>query len=315
MPHFATIDMGTNTFRLLIAEIKSVAKNRLSLKTIYSENRIVHLGEGFSERKWIRPDAIDRALSTLCVFRKLIDEKHVSALIVTGTSAMRDAENREAFLAEIKEKCGFEVEVLSGKEEARLTLLGVSLVFPESKENNESTVVIDIGGGSTELIRSKNGQSDFLVSLNLGAVALSESHLHSDPPTSDEINRLKASIDSSLSQVARHFTGYSRFAGTAGTVTTLAAIDQVMTQYDPNKINRYQLSRTRIAQTLEHLSALPKEKRQNIPGLEKGREDIIIAGTLILLKVMEDFGFDRLHVSDYGLREGVLIDHFGKRSE
>lgn len=191
-----------------------------------------------------------------------------------------------------------------------MSLRGVMLVFPEAKQEHESTVVIDIGGGSTELIRSKKGQNPFLLSLSLGAVTLSEKYLHNDPPTSLEIKRLKAGISHTLSQVSHHFPKHSCFAGTAGTVTTLAAIDQKMVDYDPDKINRYQMTQAQITRILETLCALPKEKRQNLPGLEKGREDIIIAGTMVLLNVMEKFGYDRLHVSDYGLREGVIMDRF-----
>ncbi len=311
MSTFASIDLGTNTFRLLIAELG----DGKTLKTLSSENRIVRLGEGFSERKFIRPEALERALAALCTFKKLICKETVSGLIVTGTSAVRDAENRETFLATIKEKCGFEVDVLSGEEEARLTLLGVSMTFQESEKENESTVVIDIGGGSTELIPAERRQSRFLLSLDLGAVTLSEKYLHSDPPTLDEMKQLKDEIASALSKIVHHFPERCRFSGTAGTVTTLAAIDQAMIHYDPNKINHYLISRARIAQILENLSTLPKEKRRNIPGLEKGREDIIIAGTMILLKVMDLFDYDPLHVSDYGLREGVLIDRFGKGPE
>ncbi len=309
-PRFAAIDMGTNTFRLLIAEIKDGP----FLKTIYSENRIVRLGKGFAERKIIRPEALERALAALCAFQKVIDKKTVSALIVTGTSAVRNAENRESFLNTIKEKCGFEVEVLSGKEEARLTLLGVSLIFQETESENESTVIIDIGGGSTELIRTQKAQPPFFVSLDLGAVTLSEKYLQSDPPTSNELHRLKNAVADCLIKIAPHFPAHCRFAGTAGTVTTLAAIDQLMTHYDANKINRYQLSKSRIAQILENLCALPKEKRRHLPGLEKGRADIIIAGTVMLLAVMNCFSYDLLHVSDYGLREGVLIQRFGSRA-
>jgi len=308
---FASIDMGTNTFRLLIAKIK----NGASLKTIYSENQLVRLGEGFSKRKIIRKATIERTIAVLSAFLNVISKEEISGLIVTGTSAIRDAENRKIFLAAIKENCGLDVHVLSGKEEARLTFLGVSLVFPEAKKEDESSVVIDIGGGSTEIIRRKSGQKTVFVSLGLGAVTLSEKYFHNDPPTSDEMEALKGEIANTLSKVAPQFSGHCRFAGTAGTVTTLAAIDQVMTHYDPDKINRCKISRPRIAQILENLSRLPKEKRRNIPGLEAGREDIIIAGTVILLQLMDFFGYDLIHVSDYGLREGALIDHFGGRTE
>ncbi len=304
--------MGTNTFRLLIAEMAEI-KGRVCLKPLYSENRIVRLGEGFSEKKIIRPAAIARALNALQAFRNVTEQEAITSVIVTGTSAIREAENQEAFLSLIKEKCGLKIEILSGQEEARLTLTGVKLVFPEAEKENDSTVVIDIGGGSTELIRSKRGQNPFLLSLGLGAVTLSEKYLHGDPPTSVEIKQLKAEIDLTLSNIAHHFPKDCRFAGTAGTVTTLAAIDQLMTHYDPDKINHYQMTQAQIAGILETLCALPKEKRKNLPGLEKGREDIIIAGTLVLLNVMERFSYDLLHVSDYGLREGVLMDQFGNQ--
>jgi exopolyphosphatase/guanosine-5'-triphosphate,3'-diphosphate pyrophosphatase len=306
MAVLAGIDIGTNTFRLLIAEID----NAQSLREICSAKEITRLGEGFSAEKAFLPSAVERAVAALRQFKEILQKHPVDDLIVVGTSAVREAQNREAFLKEVKQQTGFDVQVISGEEEALCTFLGVNLVI---QNQTEPMLVIDIGGGSTEFIGAEGDAPNFLLSTELGVVHLTEKYLKSDPPTPEELKNLRLAIDKIIKPIGYHFPPKGLFVGTAGSITTLAAIDQKMTVYDPGKINRYPLSRAAIERIFKELSAMPLEQRKKTLGLEKGREDIILSGSLILLAVMELFGYDPVYVSDYGLREGVLIHLYQKK--
>ncbi len=308
MAILGAIDLGTNTFRLLIAEIKTAS----TFKTLYSENRITRLGEGFVDEKRIRPAALQRGLTALRAFRNTLDTMQIKAVSVVGTSALREASNRNVFLEEVKRHCGFDVLILSGEDEARASLLGVSLLF---KDQKPAMLVCDIGGGSTEFIGRDGIHPDFIYSTHLGAIALYEHYLRSDPPKPDEMRALKSAIFTELEKLSPPFPWPKRLVGTAGTVTTLAAIDLEMRQYKPEQINGHVLTASRITQIVDKLSGIPAKARAKIAGLEKGREDIILSGSLILKGIMDRFGYDRLRVSDYGLREGILIDLFQKQAD
>ncbi|MFQ5780027.1 MAG: hypothetical protein ACE5HN_04480 [Nitrospiria bacterium] len=303
MSLLASIDMGTNTFRLLVAEVE----NGVSFKEIYSENRTTRLGEGLAQNKRLIPAAVNRAISALSHFRSILKRYPVDDVVVIATSAVRKARNKEVFLKEVKERTGLDVEVISGETEALCTYRGVNIIF----ENEAGPMlVVDVGGGSTEFIGSEGGTPNFCLSSALGVVHLAERFLQSDPPASEELRALRGAIEAVIEPVAHRFPQRCRFVGTGGTATTLAAIDQGMTDYDPEKINRYPLSLATIKSIFERLSSMTLSERKVVPGLEEGREDILIPGALILLTVMEYFGYDPLYVSDYGLREGILIDRF-----
>jgi exopolyphosphatase/guanosine-5'-triphosphate,3'-diphosphate pyrophosphatase len=308
MAVIAGIDIGTNTFRLLIAEMDSAQ----SLREICSAKEITRLGEGFSAKKAFLPAAVARSIAALKQFKEILSKYRVDDMIVVGTSAVREAQNRDAFIEEVKQQTGFDVQVISGEEEALCTFLGVNLVI---QNQTEPMLVIDIGGGSTEFIGAEGDAPNFLLSTELGVVHLTEKHLKSDSPTPDELKNLRLAIDKIIKPIGYHFPPKGLFVGTAGSITTLAAIDQKMTVYDPQKVNRYPLSRAAIERIFEELSRMPLEQRQKTLGLEKGREDIILTGSLILLTVMELFGYDPVYVSDYGLREGVLIRLYQKKYE
>lgn len=311
MARFASIDIGSNTFRLLIAEVDKSA----TLKKIHSENRITRIGEGYGDKKVICPAAIARAVSALISFRDRIEKeaakKEIDALIVIGTSAVREAKNRKRFLETVKQQCGFEIKVLSGEKEARCILLGVSLLY---KDRSEPSLVIDIGGGSSEFIGTNGVDPPFFLSTSLGVVALTERHLQSDPPSLNEIKALTASIDSKLAKIGQNFPRDCRFVGCGGTATSLAAIDQRMLRYDSDKINHHRLSYSTVERILRDLTEKPLRALRKIPGIEPGREDLIVAGGLILKSVMKRFGYSCIYISDYGLREGALIDLYQKQS-
>lgn len=306
MIRVASIDMGTNTFRLLIAEIGSGGV----FKTIYSENRMTRLGEGFSVQKCIGPGAIKRAISALKHFQVILKKEDIGNLVVTGTSAVRDAENQSAFLKIITRETGLRVEILSGEAEARHTLSGVNLVFKEQEKVDVPMVLVDIGGGSTEFVCAVRGVPHFVRSLPLGAVLLNEQYLQSDPPSSEEISQFEKAVGLQLHVIAPQFPGNCHFVGTAGTITTLAAMAQKMRRYDPSRINHFRLTREVVENIFKSCAQMSLKKLRKLPGLEKGRASILLAGTLILLCIMERFKYKVLTVSDYGLREGILFDRF-----
>jgi len=305
MPQIAGIDLGTNTFRLLVADLDDDG----SLHPVHSENRITRLGEGFSKERRITKAAQERAITALDHFKTLLEQYPVEDMIVVATSAVRDAINQDDFCKAILAKTGFEVQVITGEEEAYCSFLGIQLAL---QNHSEPMVVIDIGGGSTEFITAENGAPIGLLSLKLGVVHLAESYIRSDPPSEDEIQSLKSAIDAIIKPIAYPLPEHFVLVGTAGTVTTLAAMDQEMTVYDPKKINGYRLSLNTVNRIFKYLSSLTLKERREWAGLEKGREDLIVPGMLIVKSVMEQFACNVMIVSDYGLREGVLIHHAQK---
>ncbi len=298
----AVINLGTNTFRLFVAEVTAN-----EIIPIYSENQITRLGEGFSHEKRFLPSAMERAVRTLTAFKTTLGKYPVDHLYVVGTSGFREAVNRDLLLLAIHEQVGFDVEVITGEEEARYTFLGADLIL---HHREGPMLLIDIGGGSAEFIIATAGIPKQLISIPLGVVRLTEQYLKSDPSTQAECASLKDAILKSLFPMIAGFPQKAFFAGTAGTLTTIAAIDQEMIDYDPDKINGTSVSKEAVESILMKLLSLSKEARCQVPGLERGREDLIIPGLLIVLVLMEQCHYDQVYVSDYGLREGVLIDRY-----
>lgn len=305
MAVLASIDMGTNTFRLLVAEV-----DRSLFKEICSVKQITRLGEDFSGDKRLKPAAIERAVAALSHFRSVLNEHCVDDLAVVGTSAIREAKNQKEFIEEVKRRTGFELEVISGEEEALCTFLGANFII---KNQSDPMLVMDIGGGSTEFIGAEGETPTFVMSTEMGVVHLTEKYLRSDPPTPEELRQLRSAIAQVIRPIVYDFPSQCRFVGTAGSVTSLAAIDQRLAEYDPDKINGYPLSRAAVERIFKELASMTLEQRRRVPGLEKGREDIILSGTLILLTVMELLGYDPVYVSDYGMREGILLDRYQKK--
>jgi exopolyphosphatase/guanosine-5'-triphosphate,3'-diphosphate pyrophosphatase len=249
-------------------------------------------------------------MAALSHFRNALEAHRVDDLMVVGTSAIREAKNQKEFIEEVKRRTGFDLEVISGEEEAHCTFLGANFII---KNQNDPMLVMDIGGGSTEFIGAEGETPTFLLSTEMGVVHLTEKYLRSDPPTSEELKLLRSAIAQVVRPIVYDFPPQCRFVGTAGSVTTLAAIDQGLTAYDPDKINGYPLSRASVERIFKEITTMTLEQRRRLAGLEKGREDIIVAGTLILLTVMDLSGYDPVYVSDYGMREGILLDRYQKK--
>jgi exopolyphosphatase/guanosine-5'-triphosphate,3'-diphosphate pyrophosphatase len=299
----AGIDIGTNSLRLLVAETGPE-----SFREIHSDRRITRLGEGLDRTGLLSGDARERSIAALSDFRDLVGKSGAAAVSAVGTSALRNALNSTVFLRQARERTGLDVRIIEGSEEARLTLLGVSRAL-DAHTLQPRTMVIDIGGGSTEIISIEPA---FEASLSLGAVYLTERFLRHDPPLTGELDLLRREIRSILRSSLPPSLHAAGLVGTAGTITTLASMAQQLTHYDPARINGARLSRDRIGETVESLSRSSLGERRKLPGLEPGREDIILAGAMVLQEIMDLGNFHDLLVSDWGLREGIVIDLYGK---
>jgi len=299
----ASVDIGTLTCRLLIADIPTNGR----LTELRSERRILRLGEGVDQTGHLSVAAMDRVIQCLQAWRELINATPVDATAVVATSAVRDAVNRDEFLDRVKHEAGFEVELISGEEEARRTMLGICSGIPHEVTD---VLALDIGGGSTEFMLDRSAQKPIVRSIDIGVVRLCERLLHHDPPTDEEVHQAREWVARETNAAVADMGNYQKatFVGTAGTITSLSAMAQKLTIYEPIRIHNYQLQLTTI-QELEHtLLSRKKADRAGLPGLEKGREEVIAAGAIIIRTIMETLGVSTLLVSDLGLREGVLID-------
>ena len=310
----ASIDIGTNTLRLLIGEV-SLGN---ALKTIVYKRAITRLGGGYTNEGGIPKETFERTLSAICDFKNILDEHGVALdrVYAVATSVVRRAVNGAAFVAEARKRTGIEVSVISGSDEAAFSLAGVlSAVEPSGKDR----LVMDIGGGSTEFILARGGAAIGLWSMDLGVVHLAETFIKSDPPAGVEVIEMEKEITGVIAALKQRMKKDGvdpgkcsseagvELVGTAGTVTTLAAIEQDLKVYDKSLINNYVLRLGNIKGIYKDLLRLGLKERAKVLSLEKGREDLIIPGSAISFILMESFGFDSMRVSDAGLLEGVLL--------
>lgn len=303
MMRLVGVDIGTLTCRLLIADLSPDGR----LKELRSDRRILRLGEGVDQTKQLNGTAMDRVVQCLKEWREIIEAFSVDAVAAVGTSAVRDAANRDEFLDRVKREAGFEVELISGKEEARRTLLGIRSGLSVRVAD---LLALDIGGGSTEFILDRPGQAPIIRSIDIGVVRLSERILHRDPPTDEEIRQAREWVRRETKAVIAEMGDYQTaiFVGTAGSVTSLAAMAQKLPSYEPARIHNYLLQLNTIRELEQSLLSCKKADRASLPGLEKGREEVIVAGAIIISTVMETLNLQECLVSDLGLREGLLID-------
>ncbi|MDO9308166.1 MAG: exopolyphosphatase [Deltaproteobacteria bacterium] len=294
----AAIDFGTNTARLLIGE-----RINQKLSTLRVEREIVRLGGGFSDDRGLSEEAQQRGLSCLKRFAAIIREYGVEQIRASATSAVRDAVNGANFVEHVFRETGIRLNVIGGDLEGRLTLEGV---ISGLDVIHEKMVVLDVGGGSTELTVAENGTPLLVRSIPLGVVRLTEGFT-TFQSMNQRIVTVLNQLETEMSAVGICGQPGSELVATAGTATTLAAIQMEMTDYDYRRVNNFLISRAEIEAIYQRLLPLSPSERISIPGLEKGREDLIMAGILITEQVMDRFGFGRLKVSDYGLLEGLAI--------
>jgi exopolyphosphatase/guanosine-5'-triphosphate,3'-diphosphate pyrophosphatase len=300
----AGIDIGTNSLRLLVAEIGDN-----TFRELHSERTITRLGQDLDRTGMLSREAEESTFAALADFTAHIPLFSPFRTAAVGTSALRNAANAAEFIKEVKARTGLDITVITGEEEARLTLMGVGRVL--KGHSLESALVVDIGGGSTELILTRPGSACVAMSLPLGAVYLTERFIKHDPPTDDELTKLKDAVRAELGQVDRIVPvprSNGMCAGTAGTITSLAAMDQRLARYDPDKITNHVLTRRSIDAIVRTLVMSTAEERRGIAGLEAGREDIILAGAVITQEILEWCGCEKMLVSDWGLREGIILD-------
>ncbi len=295
----AGIDIGTNTLRLLIADV-----DRHSLRILHSDRTITRLGGNLDRFGVLSAEARNRSLLALTAFSREIPRWRPAAVCAVGTSALRNAGNALQFIDQVREHTGLSIRVVSGEEEARLTLLGVTWSL-----RSAPAMVIDIGGGSTEIV-SAGGSAE--ISLPLGAVYLTDRFITSDPCSPDDLAHLRREVQTVLIRNKLPRPDADPLVGTAGTITTLASMDLGLNDYDPDRITGHVLTHESIERMILTLSGASLAERKAIPGLEAGREDIILAGAIIADEIMLHFGYERMTVSDWGLREGIVIDLYDK---
>jgi exopolyphosphatase/guanosine-5'-triphosphate,3'-diphosphate pyrophosphatase len=299
----AGIDIGTNTLRLLIAGLEGHG-----LREVRIERRITRLGEGIGRGGNLLPNAMERTIKALREFCDITHLYSVQEVTAVGTSAVRSARNRSHFLQRVQDETGLMVEVISGEEEAQRTFMGTASGLKKEEGN---FLILDIGGGSTEFILGVGGRLDHVHSAPLGGVSLTEAFLLSDPTRSEEVERLSEAVRVGLQRVPLFQDQEKpiRLIGTAGTVTTLAAMVLGLDRFDRSKVHNSLLTRPSIEKILSLLLDRTLAERRKLPGLEAGREDVIVAGVVILLRVMELLRVTEVEVSDYGLLEGIVIHH------
>lgn len=300
----AAVDVGSNSCRLLVVDAGGVP--------VVREMEITRLGEGVDEHGRLDDDALERTLAVIDRYRERWEEHGVApeAVRIGATSAVRDAEDRDRFFDAVEERTGAEAVVLSGDEEARTTFRGVAARL----EVPAPLVVLDVGGGSTELIvGGGDGQMVAAVSLQLGSVRLTERLLHGDPPTGDEIRAAREEVRSRLEEGRRRLGDHGAdpaagtLVGVAGTVTTLAALHLDLDVYDPEAIHGTRLPRGVVDALTDVLLRMPVADRAELPQVSSGREDVIGGGALIVGGVMERFGHGELVTSEADILDGLVL--------
>jgi exopolyphosphatase/guanosine-5'-triphosphate,3'-diphosphate pyrophosphatase len=290
----AAVDLGTNTTRLLVAD---VADGRVD--EVVRRTTITRLGEGVDARCRLLPVPIARVRNVLSEYRREADSLRAERTLLIATSAVRDAENGEAFLGEIEWSYGFATRLLTGREEAELSFRGATL----GRREREGLLVVDIGGGSTELVAAGLG-----VSLDVGSVRLTERFLASDPPTRSELESCASAVRSLLAEQVPRDLAPREAIGVAGTVTSLAALDLGLERYDRERVHGHRLTAAAVDEQLERLAALPLVERRLVPALDPERAPVIVAGAVLLREVLAHFGLDEIEVSERDILDAAALE-------
>jgi exopolyphosphatase/guanosine-5'-triphosphate,3'-diphosphate pyrophosphatase len=296
----AVVDIGSNSTRLLVADVEG---GRLS--EVERQSRVTRLGRGVDLSGQLAAEAIEAACAAIADYVAICREADVENVESIATSAVRDATNGSAFVAELRERFALSARVLDGDEEARLTYLGATAEHPPS----EPTLVVDIGGGSTELILGTGAQIAFHTSLQAGVVRHSERHVGSDPPTTEELEALAADIRTLIGSATAGQPAATAQAGigVAGTPTSLASVELGLEPYDPKQVHGHTLTLAAIQHLLSQLASAPLDKRAQIPGMHPDRAPTIVAGVVILVETMRAFGLESIAVSEHDILYGCAM--------
>jgi exopolyphosphatase/guanosine-5'-triphosphate,3'-diphosphate pyrophosphatase len=299
----AVVDIGTNSTRLLVADVDPESGD---LEELSRRSEVTRLGDGVDSNGSLSQDAAERVFATLAGYRAEIDAHQCEANLAVLTSAVRDASNGADFAARVRDDYGLDARVLSGDEEAQLTFLGAMSGRPAPEE---STVVIDIGGGSTEFVVGRGHEAGFHVSLPAGVVRMSERHIHSDPPAPAELQSLAEEVREilldGLPQQERDAVTHG--IAVAGTATSAAAIDQELDPYDPARVHGYALMLGTVELLLARLADMGESQRREVVGLDPNRAPTIVAGMILLSEALRAFELEQVEVSDHDILHGGAL--------
>ena len=299
----AVVDLGTNTTRVLVADVAGGRVTELRRETV-----ITGLGQGVDATGRLGEPAIERVSAVLAGYRDLIDELRAERTVALATSAVRDAANGDDFRRLLRDRFDLDVRTIPGEEEARLSFLGAT---SERPPGGPATLVLDIGGGSTELVVGIPGEAPgFFASTQAGALRQTERHLHDDPPPQEQVSDaaldVQLILEESVPAEVRERT--TQGIAVAGTPTSLAAIDQELEPYDPERVHGYPLGLGESERMLAMLAAMPLERRRQVPGLHPDRAPTIVAGAVIIVEVMRAFGLDSMETSERDILHGAALE-------
>ena len=303
----ATLDVGTNTVLMLVAERDAAG----AVRTIADFARITRLGRGVDSSGRLDPESVAQTLAAIMEFAQKARDLGAEKIVGVATAALREVSDGGDFIAQVKARAGIDLEIITGETEAQLSYLAVTRglqLDPAAK-----LLIVDIGGGSTELIRAEPGRKRDLVSLQIGSVRLTERLVHHDPPTAREAADLRLAVNEALQELGWEFTP-DVMVGIAGTVTTVCAVVLGLATYDPKIVHGHRLSLDEVIATIAKFGALALAERKQLPGLEAGRADVIFAGAAILERIMGHFHLNEVVVSDQGVRWGLLWRTFDQLS-
>jgi len=298
----AAVDCGTNSTRLLVSDGQGRALDR--------RMQITRLGEGVDRAGRLDPAAVERTAVALAEYRRAAEDLSVDRLRAVATSAARDAANRDDFFAAAEAALGTRPELLSGEEEGRLSFLGATA---ELGPSGGPYLVVDIGGGSTEFVLGTTA-AEAVLSVDLGCVRITERYLHGDPPRPEELSQAISVVHAWLDDVQRDMPGVAgarRLVGLAGTVATVAAVEQGLHHYDRDRVHHFVLTRHAVEDVFRTLATETRADRAHNPGLEPGRVDVIVGGTAILVTIMRHLGFDECLVSESDILDGLVASQLG----
>jgi len=292
------VDIGSNSTRLLVADVGD-----RSVEVLERHSQVTRLGRGVDLSGQLSEEAIEAVCEAVADYVSLYEKAGAERVVAIATSAVRDAENGDAFVAELRERFALSARILDGAEEARLTYLGATVEDPPTIP----TLVIDIGGGSTELILGTGPEIGFHTSLQTGVVRQTERHLASDPPATVELEALASDARGPIEEAAGEVEGFQPAAGVAvaGTPTSLAAIEMELKPYDSDRVHGHVLTLGEIQRQLSALASLGLAERREVKGLHPDRAPTIIAGIVILVETMRAFGLDEVRVSEHDILYGV----------
>jgi exopolyphosphatase / guanosine-5'-triphosphate,3'-diphosphate pyrophosphatase len=302
------LDVGTNTVLMLVAENTPDGGAR----RVIDLARVTRLGQGVDHNHRLDPQAALRTLDTIAEFVEQARAAGAEKMVAAGTATLRDVADGESFIRRVRERTGVELEIVSGETEAWLSYLAV--MHGLRLDPSQRSLIVDIGGGSTEFIRAEPGAKLQMASLQIGSVRLTERIIHHDPPTAREAADLRLAIDAELAGLGWKLET-DVLVGIAGTVTTVCAVALQMEPYDHDRVHRYRLSRKEVERVLGLFGSMPLAERRKLKGLDPGRADVMFAGTAVLERVMSEANADSVVVSDQGVRWGLVWRELGVGAE